>query len=124
MLQTTHPQWTDNPTRKTIDNGYVGYQSFNTTLLSHSHIVCAVPRKSPPGIAFVVMIADDVLVNACRRQTDVIRPVVRPRGRNLITVSNSFNICVLASALSLTTACFMRSSFIFAILSSLVKVFL
>ena len=53
-----------------------------------------------------------------------IRPVVRPLGRNLMTVSNSLSICVLAFAFSFTTVCLPRSSFVLAIRSSLVKILL
>lgn len=58
------------------------------------------------------------------RQIVVSRPVVRPLGRSLITVSSSLSMPVLACALSLTISCLMRSSFIFAIRSSRVKVLL
>lgn len=52
------------------------------------------------------------------------RPVVRPLGRSLMTVSNSLSICVLAFAFSFTIASLTRSSFALATLSSLVKVLL
>ena len=61
-------------------------------------------------------------VSLCQRhQTEVILPVVRPRGRSFITVSNSLSIFVLASALPLSNADLTRSSFILAIRSSLVN---
>ncbi|KAL7351728.1 hypothetical protein ACKS0A_00581 [Histoplasma ohiense] len=53
----------------------------------------------------------------------VTRGAVFPRGRNLITVSSSLNMCVFASDFSLATACLARSSFIRAILSSRVMEF-
>lgn len=123
MLKTTQPHETVDDTNKPLITNTLGINPSTPPSYPLAH--CALrSKKVPPRDSTVVIIADEIVVNACRRQTDVIRPVVRPRGRNLITVSNSFNICVLASALSLTTACLARSSFIFAILSSLVKVFL
>ena len=50
------------------------------------------------------------------------RPVVRPLGRSLMTVSNSLSICVLAFAFCFTIVCRTRSSLVLAILSSLVRV--
>ena len=58
------------------------------------------------------------------RQILVSHPVVRPLGRSLITISSSLSICVLEWAVSFAIVCPIRSSFLFAILSSLVKVLL
>lgn len=65
-------------------------------------------------------VADWSSVN--HHQTLVSLPVVRPLGRSLITVSNSFSIWVLACDFPFTMTCLIRSSLILAILSSLVSV--